>query len=197
MTSVIRTAIALFCASIFSAAADLPRKAMDFAVQTGPDKYTWLSEYEGKTVVIAFILTTCPHCQFTTGVLTRIHKDYAGKGVVVLESAIEPMSSLHIPDFVKHFGVTFPVGYDEQNYVDKFLGKEENAPMMMPQVVLIDSKGMIRRQFAGDDTVFTEAIQETTLREALDEILKGPAAPGSTPGSTPRPPAPKAQTKKQ
>jgi cytochrome oxidase Cu insertion factor (SCO1/SenC/PrrC family) len=43
----------------------LPRKAAPFGVQTAPDKYTWLSEYEGKTCVIAFILTTCPHCQFT------------------------------------------------------------------------------------------------------------------------------------
>ena len=172
-----QAALAVLCASLLAAAAELPRKATDFAIQTGPDKYTWLSDLSGKTVVMAFILNTCPHCQFTTGILNRIHKDYADKGVVVLESAIEPMSSLHIPDFVKKLGVTFPVGYNEQNYAGKFLGKEENAPMMMPQVVMIDSKGMVRAQFAGDDTIFAEGIQETTLRDTLDGILKGQAAP--------------------
>jgi peroxiredoxin len=180
--------IALLCTSLFGTAAELPRKATDFAIQTGPEKYIWLSDYPGKTVVMAFILTTCPHCQFTTGLLNKIHKEYADKGVVVFESAIEPMSSLHIPDFVKNFGVTFPVGYNEQNYAGKFLGREENEPMFMPQVVIIDPKGMIRAQFGGDDLTFSEAIQETTLREKLDEIVNGQAAP-KPPA---RPSAPKA-----
>ena len=65
--------------------------------------------------MLAFILTDCSHCQFTTGLLKGIQKDYAPKGVEVLESAIETMSALHIPDFVKKMGVTFPVGYNEQN----------------------------------------------------------------------------------
>ncbi|HWE52509.1 MAG TPA: TlpA disulfide reductase family protein [Bryobacteraceae bacterium] len=160
----------------FAAAAEVPRKATDFAIQTGPGKYIWVNDFSGKTVVLGFILTTCPHCQFTTGILNRIHKDYADKGVVVLESAIEPMSSLHVPDFLKKFGVSFPVGYDEQNYAGKFLGKAENEPMMMPQVVLIDPSGTIRAQYAGDDLTFTEGIQETTLRDALNEIIKKQAA---------------------
>jgi peroxiredoxin len=158
-----------------AATTEVPRKATDFAIQTAPAKYIWLSDYSGKTVVLGFILTTCPHCQFTTGILNRIHKDYADKGVVVFESAIEPMSSLNIPNFVKQLGVTFTVGYNEQNYAGKFLGKAENEPMMMPQVVIIDSKGMIRAQYAGDDLAFSEGIQETTLRDKLDELTIGQA----------------------
>ena len=150
--------------------------ATDFAIQTAPEKYIWLSDQAGKTVVIAFILTTCPHCQYTTGILNKIHKDYAGRNVVVFESAIEPMSSLHIADFVKKLGVNFPVGYNEQNYVLKFLGKEENTPMLMPQVVIVDPKGMVRAQYGADDLTFSESIQETTLRDKLDEITKGQAA---------------------
>ncbi len=156
-------------------AAEVPRKAPDFAIQTGRDKYIWLSEYSGKTVILAFILTTCPHCQFTTGILSKIQKDYAGKGVEVIESAIEPMSSLNIPDFVKKLGVTFPVGYDEQSYAGKFLGSGENEPMLMPQVVFVDAKEMIRAQYSGDDPGFAKGIQENTLRNKLDEILKGQA----------------------
>jgi peroxiredoxin len=177
----------LLMTALLATGAEVPRKAPDFAIQTGPRKYIWLSEQTGKTVVLGFILTTCPHCQFTTGILNRIHKDYADKGVVVFESAIEPMSSLNIPNFVKQLGVTFPVGYNEQNYAGKFLGKEENEPMMMPQVVIVDSKGMIRAQYAGDDLTFSEGIQETTLRDRLDELTKGQA--------TTKPPAPKSTVK--
>jgi peroxiredoxin len=167
-----KTLFALLVASLLAPAAEIPRKAMDFAVQTAPEKYIWLNEYTGKTVVVAFILTTCPHCQFTTGILNRIRNDYAERGVVVVESAIEPMSSLHIPDFVQKLGVSFPVGYNEQSYAAKFLGYPETEPMLMPQVVFIDAKGMIRAQFAGDNPGFAEAVQETTLRSKLDEIIK-------------------------
>lgn len=112
----------LLCVAAINAfAADVPRKAPDYAIQTGPEKYIWLSDYAGKTVVLGFILTTCPHCQFTTGILTKLEKEYAPKGVVFLESAIEPMSSLHIADFKKQLNVDFPVGYNEQSYAATFL----------------------------------------------------------------------------
>ncbi len=68
----------------------VPRKAEDIGIQTGPDKYLWLSQYSGKTCIVAVIMTTCTHCQFTTGILNRIQKDYAAKDVQVLASAIEP-----------------------------------------------------------------------------------------------------------
>src|SRR5579871_6110194 len=62
----------------------VPRKAENIGIQVGQEKYLWLSEYSGKTCIVAFILTTCPHCQFTTGVLNHIAKDYAGKDVQIL-----------------------------------------------------------------------------------------------------------------
>lgn len=167
--------------SLAIAAGDVPRKAIDFAVQTGPSKYIWLNEYAGKTVILAFILTDCPHCQFTTGILNKIQKDYAGRGVQVIESAIEPMSSLHIPAFVQKMGTTFPVGYDEQTYASKFLGRVEEEPMLMPQVVFINGKGRIQAQFSGDDPGFANPIQENTLRSTLDRILKETQAAARTP----------------
>ena len=45
-----------------------------------------LSQYKGKVVVMAFILTTCSHCQRTTGYLNKLQKELgaartAGGGV--------------------------------------------------------------------------------------------------------------------
>jgi thiol-disulfide isomerase/thioredoxin len=156
----------------------VPRRASDIGIQIGTDKYLWLSENNGKTCVVAFILTTCPHCQFTIGLLNKIQKDYADKGVQVMASAIEPMSSLHISDFKRQFQPQFPIGYNEQSYIQKFLGRPDNDPMFMPQLAFVDRNGIIRAQYAGDDPALGKDIQEKSLREALEKTLKeGLAAP--------------------
>jgi hypothetical protein len=154
----------------------VPRKASDIGIQTGTDKYVWLSEQSGRTCVLAFILTTCPHCQFTVGLLNKIQKDYADKGVVVLATAVEPMSSLHIPDFVKEFKPQFTVGYNEESYIQKFLGRPESEPMFFPQLAFVDKNGMIQAEFAGDDPALAKDIQEKSLRDTLEKTLKAGAA---------------------
>jgi thiol-disulfide isomerase/thioredoxin len=172
---------ALLAASLFSLTLSaqeprIPRKASDIGIQIGTEKYLWLSEQSGKTVVVAFILTTCPHCQFTVGLLSKIQKDYADKGVLVMATAIEPMSSLHIPDFVKTFKPQFPIGYNEQSYVQKFLGRADNDPMFMPQLVFVDRNGIIQAQYAGDDPALAKDIQEKSLRDAVEKALKSGTA---------------------
>jgi peroxiredoxin len=180
MAGMKRTALVLLLltagASVF--AAEVPRKAPEFAIQTAPEKYIWLHDYAGKTVVLGFVLTTCPHCQFTTGILNKLEKEYAPKGVVFLESAIEPMSSLHIDGFKKQLNVTFPVGYDDQKYAAEILGVGPDEPLLMPQVLIIDSKGMIRSHFGGDEPEFARPLQEATLRAAIEKAMKPAAAKG-------------------
>jgi peroxiredoxin len=191
------TALFLILVSMLCAAApeaprpEVPRKAADYAIQTAPDKYIWTNQYAGKTVVLAFILTDCSHCQFTTGLLNAIQKDYGERGVQVLESAINPMSALHIPEFTKQFQPAFPVGYNDQKYAAKFLGYPEDDPMFMPQIVMIDRTGMIRAQFSGDDTRLLKDVQDKTLREALDQTLGAVQAAQKKGQTANRPSAPK------
>src|ERR1700761_50460 len=138
----------------------LPRKATPFGVQTDPNKYIWLNEYEGKTCVIAFILTTCPHCQFTTGILNKLQAEFANQGVQIIESAAEPMAALHVADFQSKFHPAFPVGYNDQRYIAKFLGYSEDTPMMFPTIAIIDKSVMIRVEIPGDDNSMEKSIQE-------------------------------------
>jgi len=145
---------------------------MPFGIQTGPDKYIWLNEYEGKTCVLAFILTTCPHCQFTTGVLNKLQAEFANRGVQFIESAAEAMAGLHIADFKSKFHPAFPVGYNDQRYIAKFLGLAEDSPMMFPTIAMIDKHGMIRVQLSGDDKSMEKAIQEKSLREAIEKTME-------------------------
>lgn len=165
-----RIAALIVASALLLGAAGLPRKAGDFAIQTGPDKYTWLNQYQGKTLLVAFILTYCQHCQKTTGILNAIQKDYAAKGVQVLGSAIEDMASLHLGDFDKQFHPAFPVGYDDRRYLMKFLGLPVDDNLMMPTLVFIDKNGMIRTIVQGDDPVFT-GDQDKNLRQILDKTI--------------------------
>ena len=61
--------------------ADVPRPSPDFAVNLNDGRQIHLSQYKGKVVVLAFILTTCPHCQFTSQMLTKLQQEYGAAGV--------------------------------------------------------------------------------------------------------------------
>jgi len=82
-------------------AADTPRQSPDFAVNMNDGSQIHLSQYQGKVVVLAFILTYCSHCQFTAQILSRLQKEYGPQGLQVVASAIDPMSSMKVPDFIK------------------------------------------------------------------------------------------------
>lgn len=165
------------------AAPQLPRKAMPFGVQTAPDQYIWLNTYEGKTVVVAFILTTCPHCQFTTGVLNHLQAEFANRGLQIIESAAEMMAGLHVADFKAKFHPAFPVGYNDQRYIAKLLGMPEDAPMLFPTIAIIDAHGMIRAQLSGDDAPMNKDIQEKTLRGLIEKAMEEGRAPRRTPAA--------------
>ncbi len=163
----------------------LPRKATPFGIQTGPGQYTWLNEFEGKTVVVAFILTTCPHCQFTTGILNKLHAEYAPKGVVFIASASEPMAALHVADFIARFHPAFKVGYNDEGYISKFLGYPPDQPMFYPAIAMIDRNGIIRDEYVGEDKRLMNDIQEKSLRESIEKTM----AAGQTSRRTPAPKA--------
>lgn len=148
----------------------LPRKAADFAIQTAPEKFIWINDYPGKTLICAFVLTYCSHCQKTTGILNAIQKDYASS-VQVLMSAVEDMSSLHIADFQKQFHPIFPMGYNDRRYVMKFLDLPADDNLMMPTLVFIDKSGLIRAVLQGDNAEFSND-QEKNLRAILDQTIK-------------------------
>jgi len=127
---------------------DLPRPAPDSRFRR-PQQIYLGADYSGKTLILAFILTDCSHCQFTTGLLKGIQKDYAPKGVEVLDPPLKPCrrSTYRLRE---EDGRELSVGYNDQNYAAKFL-LPENEPLLMPQIVFIDRHGIIRRQFAGDN----------------------------------------------
>src|SRR5215510_11862174 len=113
-----RAAAAAVCLTFllsFVQAANLPRKSPEFAVALPGGKQILLSSYKGKAVALIFILTYCPHCQKTVGILSKMQNEFGPRGFQVLSSAIEDMASMAVPDFVKRFNPPFPVGFNDRN----------------------------------------------------------------------------------
>jgi peroxiredoxin len=155
------------------AAQELPRKAGEWPIFTADGKQILLSSYQGKVVVLAFILTTCPHCQHTIGILSKLQPEYGPRGVQVVAAAVEANPKTTVPAFIKNFNPPFPVGFDDDP--DKFLNFVQYTRArlpLMPIVLIVDRQGMVRFEHEGHDEKFFGDQQEQNFRDHLNELLK-------------------------
>lgn len=161
----------ILLAAVSAVAVDVPRPAPDFSINMTDGQRIALKQYKGKVCVLAFILTTCPHCQKTVGFLSTMQKDYGPQGLQVVASAIDDMAKMLVPDFITRFHPPFPVGYSNLNETQAFLQHPTMLRLLMPQVVFMDRQGVIRAQYAGDDKFFADD-QEKHLRDQIEALLK-------------------------
>ena len=170
----------VLCFASLAGAATIPRQAPEFAINTMDGKQVLLSPYRGKVVVLAFILTYCPHCQKTCGILSKMQNEYGPRGFQVLAAAIEDMAKMNVPDFIKKFSPPFPVGYVLRDTAYEFAQHPSMLQMMMPNVIFIDRQGMIQSQYTGDNPFINSDDQEKNIRAEIEKLLKQAPATTST-----------------
>jgi hypothetical protein len=79
--------------------------------------------------------------------------------------------------FIKEFGIGFPVGFSSRDSVISYLGLSVMDRWVVPQVAVIDKKGMIVAQ---SEAGGTPALQdENYLRTLIDKLLKEGATTSS------------------
>jgi thiol-disulfide isomerase/thioredoxin len=174
-----RTAsISLLCAAaLFTGSAAEPvRSSPAFSIMRIGSAPLKVSQYKGKLVVLAFIYTTCPHCQHLTTTLNQVAKDYASRGVQVLECAFNDDAVQTMPEFLKQFNPAFPVGFATRASVMSYLQYSLNdaKPLYVPHLVFIDRAGIIRGDYPGEGPFFQDP--DGNIRKKLDQMLKGSAA---------------------
>ena len=87
-------------------------------------------------------------------------------------------------NFVSQFGVGFPVGYAPRSSVLSYLGVSDIESWVVPQIAIVDRKGVIRAQSAARGSVDLQT--ETYLRKYLGDLLsEGAPAKSSTPSKGP------------
>jgi cytochrome oxidase Cu insertion factor (SCO1/SenC/PrrC family) len=177
-----RTAIlALLCttAAAVALADDLPRSAPPFTIMRAGAPPIQLSQYHGKLVVLAFIHTTCPHCQALTGTLAPIVRDYTPKNVQFIECAFNQNADQLVPQFIQQLQPAFPVGWSNDAAVRAFLQYSvmDTRMFYVPHMVFLDANGMIRSDYPGEADFFKNP--DTNIRAELDKLLKAGAATAS------------------
>src|SRR5438046_909833 len=137
----LRRFLCLLLLAGYAAAANIPRHSPEFAINMADGRQTLLSQYRGKVVVLAFILTTCPHCQHTIGLLGKPQNEYGPQRVQMLSAAMEDAAKANVPGFIKQFQPPFPVGYSLRDSVVEYLQHPPMLSMHMPNLVFIDRAG--------------------------------------------------------
>lgn len=166
-------ALTLLAASIPAFAIDpLPRKSPEFTLTDVNGKQSLLSNYRGKVVVIGFVFTTCPHCQAFSAMVEKIYKDLGPKGFEPIDIAWNDNANLQIQPFAQQLGITFPMYWATYDPIMAYMGFSVMDRPVVPLVVVIDKKGMIRAQSPpqGDPNLQ----DETKLRAMIEELLKEP-----------------------
>ena len=169
------------------AAAPVPRPTKEFTIVLPSGKQTLLSSYRGKVVMMAFMFTTCPHCQALSKVITKLQgelgpRGFQAVGAVFNDEVNTPNNATNAQvtaNFVNQFQVGFPVGFAPRESVLSYLGASAIENWVVPQIAIIDRKGVVRAQSESRGTV--ELQTETYLRKYLGELLDEGGAKSAAP----------------
>jgi peroxiredoxin len=166
-----------------SAMPPVPRKSPEFTITDVSGKQILLSSFKGKVVVLPLMFTTCPHCQHEAQMLTKLSKEF-GPGVVMLGVAFNDANGPMVSQFVKEFGIGFPVGYASRDSVISYLGLSVMDRWVVPQIAVIDQKGNIVAQSLSGGS--PELQDEAYMRTLIGKLLKGGSAPTTTSSAAPK-----------
>ncbi len=145
------------------------RKSPELAFSIPGQGQKLLSEYRGKVVALEFILTTCPHCQAASHVMTGMQEQYGSRGFQALDVAIDANADLLVENFAKDYHVGFPVGWTTLDHMMAYMGFTDRP--VVPQLTLIDRRGNIHYQTprTGD----AESMKPEVIKQRIEELLAG------------------------
>ena len=170
----LRRVLLVLLAASCALAQHLPRKAPEWKIDAPGGKPIALSQYTGKAVLLAFILTSCSHCRQTVGYLAKDQQKYGPRGFQVLASAGDPGVPGVIPPFIKELQLPFPVGYNtDGNAMLAFMGYDRRHLPHYPILLFIDRQGVIREQHEGiEQKDYFNDRQEQNLQKSIEASLQ-------------------------
>lgn len=171
-TSLAIVAASLMGFSVFAADPVVPRPAPELTFNIPGKGPVQLSQYKGKVVALAFMSTTCPHCQAKSKELTKLQEELGPRGLQVIGIATNPNADLLVENFVKDHKVGFPVGYMSSEHVVPFMSFSVTDRWVVPQLALIDRKGIIHYQTTATETPeWDKMMAPEAIRIHIEELL--------------------------
>ena len=153
----------------------VPRKSPDLTVVEPSGKQTRLASLKGKVVMIEFLVTNCPHCLRVAQTISKLQWEMGSRGLQSIGVAFDSgVNAQIVTKFTQQLAITYPVGYVSSDKVDSYLGRSGTERFRVPQVVVIDRKGVIRAQSLPIGERNLE--NENYLRSLIDSLLKESAS---------------------
>lgn len=168
----------------------VPRKAPELSFFDPSGKAVALSHFKGKVVALEFFFIGSMHCVRVAQALNTLNEELGPRGFQPLAVAFSaPHSDADagsLSNFVQSYRLSYPTGYTDRENVDRFLSREANDIINIPQVVIIDRAGMIRAQ-SGNRPGDPKLEDGDSLRVVLDGLLKENPPPDTAPAKPPSP----------
>jgi peroxiredoxin len=148
----------------------------DFALPALAGGEGRLSDYEGKTTLLAFTATWCPYCGAEAQALEGIWQRFKDRGVQVIVIDVKEDAGT-AARFRDHHGWTFPVWLDESGELGlEFAPRKEGLP---PEVAIINAHFILdgERRVRYRDYLNMERFdaRATAVVEELERIVEGRA----------------------
>jgi peroxiredoxin len=152
----------------------LPRRCADVPIPLSDGKTIHITQYHGKVVMIAMMLTDCSDCHAALNYMAKLQHDLGPRGFRALAISIDPDRALAKP-YAERYRFPFPIGSLDQSGAIKLMDLRADARPWVPYIMFVDWEGNVRFQYAGNDPVFKDAeknmhaIADGLLRQAIEK----------------------------
>jgi thiol-disulfide isomerase/thioredoxin len=132
-----------------------------------------VSDYKGKVVVLDFYATWCEPCRAETPSLVQLQRNYGASGLQVIGLNVGgDEDRAEVPAFVKEFGIPYPLGFPDDDLVDRYLTDNQN----IPQTFVFNRNGDLVKRFVGYNSS-SSAELENVIKQALSNTISAETVP--------------------
>lgn len=130
-------------------------EAPAFSLRTLDGRIVASKDLKGKVVLINFWATWCPPCRAEIPSFVELYDKYRDRGVQIVGVALDREEKVR--EFVRGFGVDYPVGVDAGGK----LAREFGGIRSIPTTFVLDKAWRVYRKYVGyrDKSVFERDIQ--------------------------------------
>jgi len=141
-------------------------EVVDFALTDLQGKQRWLSEWQGKSVVLNFWATWCTPCKEEIPLLMEVHKRLQKEGIQVVGIAIDTEEA--VAAYAKQMRINYPLLVGDEAGLS-LMSRYGNPRGALPYTVVLGPDGSIQAKKLG-------AYKKEELESLVSTLVKSPPA---------------------